>query len=248
MKSRIPLYPVSASEARSRNVLSQWRESHRENIACGEAIQDAIRSHFDGMHLDTSCLDVVIDAYGWQRTIYVLSNTLQLKSHDGRFHEDNLLWSRLTHIPPDEHHNYEFAVDSHPAVLDGFVTAFRKRLDALALFRPEHCEPNARAELDYTGRVLVLSPDVLSEDYWEPKYQLWYALDGFGCSPTAIGRSVRAVCLADGETARWNRSEFLGPVRDEFLPDWAREQAEKLRAGEEISPVQAEETGQEMTL
>lgn len=247
MRNRIPLYPVSTVEARERGNLTEWRASHRENVACREAIQDAIRAHFDGMHLDDSCLDEVIEAFGWKRTAYVLANTLQVKSDDGRFHERNLAWGRLTYIPPDRH-NYEFAVDSHPAVLDGFISAFRERLNSLKLFQPAHCEPNARAALDYTGRVLALSPDVLSEAYWEPKYQLWFAHDGFGCSPTAIGRSIRATCLADGETSRWNRSEFLGPVRDEFLPDWAREQAEKLMAGEEIQPITPENEQQEMTL
>lgn len=49
------LYPYSAKEARERNELSLWRESHRANIACREAIEDAIRRSFDGMHLDKDC-------------------------------------------------------------------------------------------------------------------------------------------------------------------------------------------------
>ena len=31
-------YPYSAAEARERNELSLWRESHRANIACRNAI------------------------------------------------------------------------------------------------------------------------------------------------------------------------------------------------------------------
>ena len=50
------LYPYSAKEARERNELSLWRESHRANIACREAIEDAIRRNFDGMNLDPECL------------------------------------------------------------------------------------------------------------------------------------------------------------------------------------------------
>lgn len=45
------LYPYSSAEARERNELSLWRESHRANIACRDAIEDAIRRSFDGMHL-----------------------------------------------------------------------------------------------------------------------------------------------------------------------------------------------------
>ena len=44
-----------------------------------------------------------------------------------------------------------------------------------------------------------------------------------------IGRSVRCTCLGDGETTRWNRSEFVGIIRDECLPDWAAEKLAELR-------------------
>ena len=46
------LYPYSSTEARDRNELSLWRESHKANIACRNTIEDAIRQNFDGMHLD----------------------------------------------------------------------------------------------------------------------------------------------------------------------------------------------------
>ena len=49
-------YPYSATEARKRNELSLWRESHKANIACRNAIEDVIRQNFDGMNLQTDCL------------------------------------------------------------------------------------------------------------------------------------------------------------------------------------------------
>ena len=69
-------YPYSAAEARKRNELSLWRESHKANIACREAIEDAIRQNFDGMHLDKDCIAPVLTAYGYKRTAWVLANTL----------------------------------------------------------------------------------------------------------------------------------------------------------------------------
>lgn len=57
-----------------------------------------------------------------------------------------------------------------------------------------------------------------------------YAHDGFGCSPHAIGRSIRCTCLGDGEHTRWNRADFIGVLKDEFLPDWAKEKLEQLSA------------------
>ena len=59
------LYPYSSAEARERNELSLWRESHKANIACRNAIEDAIRQNFDGMNLQTDCLKAVLDEYGY---------------------------------------------------------------------------------------------------------------------------------------------------------------------------------------
>ena len=190
----------------------------------------AIRRDFDGMHLWADCAKSVIDQYGYKRVGFVLANTLQEQSYDGRYHETNKKWSRTIFIPEDGGHRHTFLINSHPAVLDGFVSEYRAELAKLHLFGAEHCEPNS-GEQDFTGRVLILSPDTLRESCWQPENQLWLALSGFGCQPHARGRSVLCTCLGDGETTRWNRSEFVGIIRDECIPDWAAEKLGDLRRG-----------------
>ena len=133
------LYPYSAKEARERNELSLWRESHRANIACRDAIEDAIRRSFDGMHLDKDCITPVLDEYGYKRTAWVLAATLQELNWDGRFHPANKEWAARHYIPRDERHIADITVRSHPAVLDGFVTLYRKAYQKLGLFGSEHC-------------------------------------------------------------------------------------------------------------
>ena len=226
------LYPYSAKEARERNELSLWRESHRANIACREAIEDAIRQNFDGMYLNEDCLAPVLTAYGYKRTAWVLANTLHELKWDGRFSPANKQWAERRYIPQDERHNAEITIRSHPAVLDGFVTFYRKAVQALNLFGAEHCVGD-RAKQDFTGKVLVLSPDVLREQYWGQKYQLLYAQSGFGCKPHSSGRAVFATSLADGETARWNREDFVGVLDDKFLPEWAKPKLAELQAQEQ---------------
>ena len=226
------LYLYSAKEARERNELSLWRESHRANIACREAIENTIRRSFDGMHLDKDCITPVLEEYGYKRTAWVLANTLHELKWDGRFSPANKQWAERRYIPQDERHNAEITVRSHPAVLDGFVSLYRKAVQALNLFGAEHCVGD-RAEQDFTGKVLVLSPDTLKESCWSQENQLWYAHDGFGCSPHAIGRSVRCTCLSDGEMTRWNRSEFIGVLDDKFLPEWAKPKLAELNAQEQ---------------
>ena len=104
------------------------------------------------------------------------------------------------------------------------------------LFDAAHCEPDSWESLDYEGKVLAMRPEVLKEEYRTGEFQLWLATGGFGCSPTAIGRAVYATCLADGEETRWDRADFLGVVKDEFLPDWAREKLEELQAQRQSGP------------
>ena len=233
------LYPYSSAEARERNELSLWRESHRANIACREAIEDAIRQNFDGMHLGKDCITPVLDEYGYKRTAWVLANTLHELKWDGRFSPANKQWAERRCIPQDERHNAAITVRSHPAVLDGFVSLYRKAVQALNLFGAEHCVGD-RAEQDFTGKVLVLSPDTLKKSCWGQADQLWYAHDGFGCRPHAIGRSVRCTCLGDGETTHWNRREFIGVLDEKYLPDWAREKLMELTAPRQEEPAAGE--------
>ena len=233
------LYHGSAKEAKSRDELLLWRESHKANVACRGAIEDTIRRNFDGVNLDPECLTSLLEEYGYKRTEWVLAATLQELKWDGRFHPANKEWAARHYIPQDERHIADITVRSHPAVLDGFVSLYRKAYQKLGLFGSEHCFGD-RAEQDYTGKVLVLSPDTLKESFWSQENQLWYAHDGFGCSPHAIGRSVRCTCLGDGEMTRWNRDEFVGVLDEQFLPEWAQEKLAELTAPRQEETVTSE--------
>lgn len=232
------LYPYSAAEAERLQELEQWRQSRMVNIRCKEAIERAVSRDFDGMRLKDGCVQSVLTEFGYKRVIFVLANTLKEKEYDGRFSATNRAWFGKTFVPPDGDHNASsFVVDSHPAVLDGFMTEFRKLYQGLGLFGSEQCEPDPD-EAVFEGKVLAVSPAALDEDYFTPQDQLWYAKGGSGCFPDRIGRAVFATCLATGERDRWSRADFIGPVKEELLPDWAKAQAAKLRAGEQIEPIE----------
>ena len=203
------LYPYSAQEAKKRNQLPMWRESYHANVACRNAIEETIRQNFDGMHLKKDCLEPVLEEYGYKRTEWVLATTLQELSWDGRFSRANKQWAARRYIPQDGRHNAEITVRSHPAILDGFVDLYREAYQKLGLFGPEHCVGD-RAEQDYIGKVLVLSPDTLKESFWSQENQLW----------------------SDGEMTRWNRDEFVGVLDEKFLPDWAKESLSQFQQEE----------------
>lgn len=229
------LYPYSVEDAKRTDMLPLWRESHKANIFCRNAIESAIRQNFDGMHLDPDCLKPVLDEYGYKRTAWVLANTLQELNYDGRFSRSNKLWANRIFIPNDPRHNSEFVVRSHPAVLDGFIDLYREAVQKLNLFGPEHCTGD-RAEQDFTGKVLVIDSDMLKESCWSQENQLWYAHDGFGCKPHARGRSVRCTCLGDGEMTNWNRADFIGVLDERYLPEWAQEKLAELTAPQQSQP------------
>ena len=225
-------YPYSAKDAMKRGEIEKWRESFRENCACAGGIDILIRENFDGMHLKDGTVEKIVELYGYKRVEHILANTVQERRGDGRFRPDNRAWADSHFIPPDEIHNYCFAARSHSAILDGFISNYRTLVMDLGMFDQKQCEPDS-SELDYTGKVLVLSPNTLKEEYWSPENQLWLAQSGFGCSPTARGRSILCTCLGDGEQTRWNRNDFIGVLKDEFLPDWAKESLKQYQRPEQ---------------
>lgn len=121
------MYKKTREEARQCGEMVSWRESRKQNAECAAAIKNAIDRHFDGMHLDDECLTEVMDAFGYERTAWVLAATMLYKDYDGRFSLDNKKWAASVipfDIVRDELAGY--VCDAHPAILNGFVDMMRK--------------------------------------------------------------------------------------------------------------------------
>jgi len=108
----------------------------------------------------------------------------------------------------------------------------RKAWKELNLFDLSHCMADENGK-DYTNQVVVLNPFVLQDDYKSPDYQLFLATGGFGCSPEARGRKVFGSFLKDGESAQFQRSDFIGVIKEEYLPEWAVEKLQEVSQPEE---------------
>lgn len=133
---KTPVYHQSAAFARENGELEQFRNSHWTNIACKNDIEDAIARHFDGMHLDKEAVTEVLERYGAERMSMVLAATVQVKAWDGRFSNSNKDWAFSfefadTHTARGFDRRDEYAVASHPAVLDGFIKLARQEIKAL---------------------------------------------------------------------------------------------------------------------
>ena len=136
---KTPVYLKTAAYAREHGELEQYRDSHWANIGCKNEIEHAIARNFDGMHLNKECVQYIVDLYGNERVRLVLAATVQTKAWDGRFSHANKDWALSADFPmyeeekerrPNWDRRDEYAVSTHPAVLDGFITLFRKQLVA----------------------------------------------------------------------------------------------------------------------
>lgn len=132
MKDTTQLYIYPAAYAREHGELEQYRASYKANIACKEAIEQAIADHYRDNRLGTEAVHQVLEQFGYDRMFYVLANTVRQKDWDGRISRDNKAWAKTipVHENPDgfgQDRNVYFVVDrSHPGLTDLFLTQARK--------------------------------------------------------------------------------------------------------------------------
>ncbi|MBD5182487.1 MAG: DUF3849 domain-containing protein [Bacteroidales bacterium] len=235
-----PLYKFSFSEAKRNGEMEECRESFRENIRCRDFLDNEITERFDGMYLPSECAENTVKEFGYDRTMWVIANTVQERDGDGRFHSKNRDWAKSLHIPK-ENRNYEFALKSHSCIVDGLAGQVQDMYEKLGLFSGKHIVQSDEPQ-DYKGKLLIIRAEVLKEECRTPENQLFLASSGFGCSPGSSGRKVFGQFLSDGEKAQFYRSDFVGVVSDEHIPDWAKEKMEQIQAQQE------QETAPEQTI
>ncbi len=131
----VPVYTRTSAYAREFGQMEQFQKSLKENIACKEAIEAAIKENFDGMHLNQDVVKPIVEQFGTERVTYVLATTVSAKDWDGRFSPDNRQWAQTRAAKPDtDYFGYNrcdnFCVNSHPAILDGFVSLTRRELES----------------------------------------------------------------------------------------------------------------------
>ena len=121
------LYLHSLDNARREDEVMLWRDSFKENIRCKHAIEKAISENFNGVHLKDGIVARLADEFGTDRLTWVLANTVKENLDDGRFRPENKQWAKEIYIPKDSR-NYEFAVSSHPEIVNGLITEYRQYL------------------------------------------------------------------------------------------------------------------------
>lgn len=130
-KAYPPLYPFNLAYAMEHAAVDEYLDSRKLNIDCKNAVEEAIRTHFDGLHLADGAVEPVLEEYGKERLAFVLACTVQNNLSDGRFSRDNKAWAEsipvLENISKRTDANLDYVVNSHPAVLDGYIRIAREK-------------------------------------------------------------------------------------------------------------------------
>lgn len=167
---KTPVYQFPFDYAQAHDECVQYNASHDANIACKGAIETAIRRYYGHNCLDAvPAVRDVVKQFGYERTLYVLANTVQRLEHDGRISRQNKKWARKTLFGADPRRAYFIVTHCHPGLLNIFLDTARlsqpiKRADIKA--EASHIleqfqkavEPNSPNGTHFMARV--------SPDFW----------------------------------------------------------------------------------
>lgn len=124
-----PVYRYTADYAMEHGELQEYNLSYQANEKCKEAIQEAISSHYDGNRL---CVDAavkeVLGKFGAERVQYLLANTVQRKSWDGRISPESKAWAQTISIPNDNRNAYLSLDGVNPGLMDSFLKGVRESI------------------------------------------------------------------------------------------------------------------------
>ena len=230
----VPFYRYSLETAKTEERVDRYNRSIEENQRCRDYVQDMETGFYANAYKD-NCVDSdgsytksLIKQFGMERVLNMYAVTVRANRSDGRISDEIKEWAKNFNsgLRHNEDMRESLITQINPGIIDLLAKRAIKEFDSLNLFNAEHCD---KEQTNYEGKVVVVSHKQLKEEYWSPENQLWLAKGGFGCDPKKIGRAVFSVCLADNDESRWERHQILGVIKDEYLPDWAREKLEEMK-------------------
>ena len=91
------------------------------------------------------------------------------------------------------------------------------------------CDPISEQD-NLEGQIIVIRGDVLRPEFRHASRQLMLCTGGNGAQPMARGRTCFCTYLYDGAKTSYYRSQVLGVIRPDALPEWAKDGLEKAMA------------------
>lgn len=128
---KIPVYQHSGTYAQEHGELEEYRASYKANMACKGVIETAIRDNYHDNCLGKDAVKQVTEQFGYDRTLYVLAETVREKDWDGRISRDNKDWAKTVPVSEDNdtwgnNRNLYFVVDTvNPGLTNIFINQAR---------------------------------------------------------------------------------------------------------------------------
>lgn len=140
---------------------------------------------------------------------------------------------------------------------DDYLTAmgeWTKRLDSaiadcknktseipdLMVLNKDDVEP-LTSDMDIEHQVIVIKSDVFLREYRYSQKQLYFCVGGFGAKPNSRGRAVMCNSVDTNEHRRFDRSDVLGIIKADRIPDWAKSKIAEIQSNYS-EPVTAKST------
>ena len=133
----------------------------------------------------------------------------------------------ITHVLDDK--SREYLVTAHTGLIDIVTKEYLREYSNLNFIDHTKCDMDDR---HFENKVIAIKPIELAERYLNDKDQIYIATGGFGCDPDKSGRAVFTICLGDNEKVRWERYQVLGVIKDEHIPQWAKDSLLEIRNNE----------------
>ena len=134
----IPLYPHDARYAQEHNELPRYFASRNASAECSDAVGAALGKYHDGYALESeAAVRDVVEAFGYERTLFVLAVTVRAMREDGRMSRENIRWADGFPVPEDnnpatgEDMNRRLASWSSPGLMNLFVKEARSQYERI---------------------------------------------------------------------------------------------------------------------
>ena len=124
----VPVYRETANYAYEAGELDAYRASYDANIACADAIEQAISENYADNRLATRvAVETVLEQFSEERVQYVLANTVQHSLHDGRYHSENKDWAGKISVCEENSESFIIG-QAHPGLVNLFINQFKDLL------------------------------------------------------------------------------------------------------------------------
>lgn len=97
----------------------------------------------------------------------------------------------------------------------------------IIVIHKEDCIPDSY-DKSIVGKVIAIKPSILYSEFQRADRQLYLVKGGFGAEAKSRGSAVFCKNIYDGKEARFERSDVMGEVKPDRLPDWAKEKLNAL--------------------